>query len=137
MNLSPHFTLEEATRSQTAARMGVANQPGPTQLANMRLAAAKLERVRSLAGGETIDVSSWLRVLPVNRAIGSKDDSAHIKGLAIDCTRRGWTPRQFFDWISQHMTELEIDQVILEFDAWVHIAFSLGTPRHQSFKIGC
>ena len=29
MNLSEHFTLEEATYSETAVRMGISNQPSP------------------------------------------------------------------------------------------------------------
>ena len=39
MNLSPNFTLEEATFSETATRLGIDNQPSPDQLENMKKAA--------------------------------------------------------------------------------------------------
>ena len=39
MNLSEHFTLDEATYSETAVRMGISNQPSAAQLENMKAAA--------------------------------------------------------------------------------------------------
>lgn len=131
-----NFTLEEATRSQTAARMRVSNQPNAEQLYNLKFSAAKMERIRAKVN-RAINVSSWLRVLIVNRAIGSQDTSAHIKGLAIDCTASGWTARQLYNFLAPLVKELEIDQLILEFDSWVHIGFTRGTPRNQVFTIGC
>ena len=35
MKLSPNFTLEELTRSDIAARLGIDNTPGPDALANL------------------------------------------------------------------------------------------------------
>jgi hypothetical protein len=49
MNLSEHFTLEEATYSETAVRMGIYNQPDARQLENMKSAAECLEGVRRSA----------------------------------------------------------------------------------------
>ena len=50
MHLSPHFTLEELTASETARREGLTNQPGPDALANLRRLSQTLEQVRSLLG---------------------------------------------------------------------------------------
>ena len=58
MNLSEHFTLEEATYSETAIRLHIDNQPNEQQLANMKTAAEKLEdvarRERRLDRGATV-----------------------------------------------------------------------------------
>jgi hypothetical protein len=50
MNLSEHFTLDEATYSETAVRMGIPNQPSTLQLENMKHAAACLEPLRAVTG---------------------------------------------------------------------------------------
>ena len=46
--LSEHFSLEEATYSETAIRQGINNQPDERQLGNMKIAAAELEKLRPL-----------------------------------------------------------------------------------------
>ena len=43
MQLSEHFSLEEATHSDTATRLGISNQPDAQQLENMKTAAAGME----------------------------------------------------------------------------------------------
>ena len=79
MNLSEHFTLEEATFSETAARLGVSNQPSTLQLENMKHAAQQLEKVRELTG--PLKVNSWLRLPAVNAAVpGSSGKSSHMDG---------------------------------------------------------
>jgi len=70
MNLSTNFTLEEATFSETAVRMGIPNEPSSEQLENMKKAAEGMEAIRKLLG-KPIRVSSWLRLPAVNQAIGS------------------------------------------------------------------
>jgi len=48
--LSEHFTLEEATHSDTAVRMGINNQPDENQLANMKKVAESMEQIRAVLG---------------------------------------------------------------------------------------
>ena len=57
MNLSDHFTLDEATYSETAIRMGINNQPDEQQLENMKSAAEKLEEVRNVTGALRVNSS--------------------------------------------------------------------------------
>ena len=40
--LSPHFTLDELTISETAERLGLSNQPGPSELAVLKRTALGL-----------------------------------------------------------------------------------------------
>lgn len=48
MNLTPHFSYEELTRSQTAEKLGIENIPDLEQLANMKfLCETILEPLRS------------------------------------------------------------------------------------------
>ena len=35
MQLSDHFTLSELTKSSTAERLGIANEPGSTEVENL------------------------------------------------------------------------------------------------------
>lgn len=131
--LSPHFTLEEMTRSQIAARLGVDNQPGPAELAALKRTCMGLEAVRVRLGGAPILITSGFRCLPVNRALGSKDTSQHPKGEAVDFVApRFGTPRQVVDAVAD--SDVPYDQLIWEFARWVHISFS-DNPRRQVLAI--
>jgi zinc D-Ala-D-Ala carboxypeptidase len=134
MYLTTHFTLAEMTTSQTAARLGLDNTPGPDGEANLRRVAEVLEQIRAIVGGPIV-ISSGYRAPAVNAAVGGSSTSAHMKGLAADTNRPGLTPRQFAEKIVPHMAELGIDQLILEFDSWVHIGLSNGPPRHEVLTI--
>jgi hypothetical protein len=121
MNLSPHFTLEEAVLSQTAARNGIDNTPSDDIITNMRAAAAQLEQVRAILG-YPIAVSSWYRCPQVNALVGGATNSAHMSGWAIDfnCTEYG-SLVQVVTAVST--CGVPYDQVIFEFDSWCHISF--------------
>ena len=83
MKLSPHFTLEEATFSETAARFNIPNQPTAKQLENMIKCAEYFEKVR-VGLDAPIKINSWLRLPALNVAIGGSPTSAHKDGWAID-----------------------------------------------------
>jgi hypothetical protein len=135
MKLSPNFTLEEMTYSQTAARTGLDNTPPADVVENLKRLAAFLERVRSLLGGRAIFISSGYRSAKVNKAVGGKGTSQHQSGLAADIKVAGMTPKQVVDVISK--SRLDFDQVILEFDAWTHISVApVGKePRGEALII--
>lgn len=121
MNLSENFTLEEATRSQTAARRGIDNTPTPEVIANMTEAAGQLEAVRTMLNAP-LDISSWYRSPKLNAAIGGSASSAHVHGYAIDFTARGpWTPLSVCEAIRD--AGIAFDQLIYE-GAWTHISFA-------------
>jgi hypothetical protein len=130
--ISQFFTYNEAVFSQTAARLGYANIPNAEIMANINATALRMDSVRILLG-QPILVSSWYRSLPVNRAIGSKDSSQHTKGQAVDFTSpRYGLPVMVFEKIAA--SEIKFDQLILEYDSWVHISFT-STPRGQKLII--
>lgn len=130
MNLSPNFTLEEATYSETAIRLGINNQPSEEQLENMKAAAACLEKLREVAG--PLRVNSWLRLPDVNVAVGGSRVSAHMDGWAIDCSSAKYTPYQLCQLVKQ--SGIEFDQMIHEYGRWMHISFA-PTLRKQELTI--
>lgn len=132
MKLSEHFTLDELTLSETAARKGIANLPGPQELANLHRIANLLEQVRSLVD-RPIVVSSGYRAPEVNKLVGGSATSAHVKGLAADINCPGIKPAALAAIIKT--SNIQFDQLILEFDRWVHIGLSEKPPRMELLTI--
>lgn len=120
MFLTPHFTLDELTVTQ---HRGIDNTPNDRELKNLRKLAEHLEVIRSLLGDNPIIISSAFRCQSLNRAIGSKDSSAHVLGLAVDfiCPKFG-SVEEVFARLKKH-PDLKYDQLILEFvngKKWIH-----------------
>lgn len=132
MNLSEHFTQAELTISETAARRGIDNTPDAKILANLKTLAGTLEQVRALTG-KPINVTSGYRSPAVNKAIGGALNSAHMLGLAADINVNGYTPKQLAMLIRD--SALMFDQLILEFDNWVHVGLSDSEQRRQTLTI--
>jgi hypothetical protein len=136
MNLTPHFTLEELTASETAERNGWDNSPNDQELANLTRLADFLEQVKVVLNGKPIIISSGLRTKKVNDAVGSRDTSQHRIGCAADFRVPGMTPDQVVKAIVA--SGIGYDQVIREFDRWTHISVpnSVDTsPRRQALII--
>lgn len=128
MQLTTHFTLEEFYKSETAVRRGIINKPGPQPTVNLMRVAEGMEKVRALLG-KPISISSGYRCLALNRAIGSRDDSAHVQGFAADfsCWNFG-SPETIVHAIEQ--SDIKFDQLIMEGN-WVHISFA-PTMRQET-----
>ena len=127
--LSEHFTLEEGTASETAAKLGISNQPDAKQLENMKIAAAGMEQIRALLG-KPIKVNSWLRLPAVNVAVGGSAKSAHMDGWAIDFTCAGvGVPLEVAKKIAA--SDIAYDQMIHEYGRWVHISFEPALRKQQ------
>jgi zinc D-Ala-D-Ala carboxypeptidase len=122
MNLSAHFTLEEMSYSEVAARLSLDNRPDEAVMANLKLMAAFMEKIRVLLGGRPISVHSGYRSTAVNQAVGGITTSAHCRGLACDfvCPDFG-TPADVALIILK--SDLEYDQLILEY-GWVHVGLA-------------
>jgi hypothetical protein len=136
--LTAHFTLEEFTDSQTAARKGIHNKPSPSsqEYKNLQRTAEVMEEVRVLLGHKPILISSGYRSPQVNAAVGGSKSSAHMSALAVDFSCPGFgTPRHICKMLEPHMKELGIDQLIHEYDTWVHLGLTAGTPRHMALTI--
>lgn len=137
-SLTEHFTLEEFTDSQTAARKGLNNVPalGSPERANLTRTAETMEKVRALLGDKPILISSGYRSPQVNAAVGGSKSSAHMSGLAVDFSCPGFgTPKAICKKLEPHMKALGVDQLIHEYDTWVHLGLTQGAPRHMAMTI--
>jgi len=128
MKLSKNFSLDELTKSQTALRMGIDNEPTPGDLYNLsQLCDNILQPVREHFG-KPVTVSSGYRSVALCEAIGSSAKSQHAKGEAADFEIMGIDNKEVAAWIRDN---LEFDQLILEFykdgepsSGWIHCSYS-------------
>jgi len=135
MKLSPHFSLEELTHSDTAVRLGIDNTPTVEVIDNLRFLAGELENVRDLLRCPML-ISSGYRSCGLNDHLGSKRSSQHLTGNAVDFIAPDWgNPRSVVEEIVKHTSKINYDQVILEFGRWIHISFVKEHPRNNALII--
>ena len=142
MFLSKNFTLKELTRSNTALRLGINNEPSKEGIYKLTLLATQiLQPLRDCLGA--LRVTSGYRSPELCVALGSKISSQHAKYEAIDLQ---YFKRGKMDNIKiyQALKELALpfDQVILEFGdateyvdpenpAWIHLSYTINDNRCQ------
>jgi hypothetical protein len=136
MQLSPHFKLNEFTKSDTAIRKRIDNTPGPAHAKNLKLVCEKiLEPVRNHFG-KPVRINSGYRGPALNAAVGGSSKSQHCNGQAVDFEIDGLPNPELAKWVSQNC---EFDQIILEFydpkegpnSGWVHASYAEGANRKQ------
>ena len=138
MKLSNNFTLAELTKSQTAVRRGIRNEPSTDHINNLiHLAKTILQPVREHFG-KPVTISSGYRSPELCEAIGSSAKSQHAKGEAADFEIHGVDNKNLAAWISANC---DFDQLILEFyidgdlnSGWVHCSSSMEKSRKQMLK---
>lgn len=136
LNLSPHFTLDELTKSLE----GMANEPDVEQGANLvRLCDLALEPARALAGVPLrVGIGGGFRCPLLNRTVGGEATSAHLDGRAADLVPVGISASVLFDLI--RWSAIPFDQVILEKRGdreWVHLAIArVGEKPRRMALIG-
>ena len=140
MKLSNNLSVKEVTKSNTAKRYGISNEPTIEHLENLKAIALNIFQPTRDYFKKPIYVSSGYRSKALNKKIGGSKTSQHSKGQALDLdahTFGGLTNKELFDFISEH---LEFDQIIWEFGTyeepdWVHVSYvSEGINRGESLK---
>jgi hypothetical protein len=122
MSLSPHFSLDELTHSDTAIRRGVCQTPSPVVLKQLADTADRMEVVRSILGNKPIRITSGYRSPILNKLVGGTIKSDHLTGHAVDfvCPDFG-DPVKIVKVLSE-CPMVMFDQLICE-GTWVHISF--------------
>lgn len=132
-NLSAHFTLQELLASPTAMRLNITEQfePTPDIVHNLeRLCRQVLEPLRQIVG-TSIHINSGYRCPRLNRRVGGATKSQHLLGQAADMVVKGKDVETVFQLV--RASSLPFDQVIQEFDQWVHVSFR-DNPRGEALR---
>lgn len=137
--ISPHISYNEATKSQTAERKGINNNPDDICLSNMMLVADKVFEPLREGLCVPLGISSFYRSEALNKAIGGAKNSSHTRGEAIDIDADMFglvTNKQIFNYIKNN---LEYDQLIWEFGDdkepnWVHVSYVRDGNRNQRLQ---
>ena len=140
MMLSKNLSLAEVTKSVTASRLGINNEPDEWAVQNLQAIAECIFQPVRNAFGTPIFVSSGYRSEDLNVAIGGSKRSQHIQGRALDLDADvfgGCTNGEIFRYI---LNNLEFDQLIWEFGDennpdWVHVSYVRdGVNRGRCLK---
>ena len=132
MNLSRNFTLSELTKSDTAIRKGINNNPNAEQIEKLKaLCENILQPVRDHFG--RVKITSGFRSVELCMAIGSSANSQHAKAEAADFECVGVDNAELADWIKDN---LPYDQLIVEYytpgepnSGWIHCSSIPDQPR--------
>lgn len=131
-----YFTLHELTKSETASRLGISNEPTAEECAALIALADNVLDPARKKYGKPIFVSSGYRCQALNKAVGGAPNSQHVKGEAADiytdtaeCNAR--LARIIYE-------QGHFDQLILENANtngtqcnWVHVSYSRTGNRKQ------
>lgn len=129
-----NFSFKELCYSDTAIILGINNMPKDTEkLDNMlNLMVECLQPIRDKIG-KPMRISSGYRCELLNRHVGGVDNSQHTKGQAVDFTILGMSIYEIIDFIKK--SGVEYDQLINEYNKWVHISYNKGKNRKQILSI--
>ena len=140
--LTPHFALREFTKSATAMKYGIDNQPTPDAVKNLkRLCQNTLEPLREKLGLPIV-INSGFRTKALNDIIvHASHKSQHMKGQAADfyvastpstgseTGHRELLIRAFRLIITE--PEIDYDQLII-YPSFIHVSYvSKETNRHN------
>lgn len=140
MNLSKNFSLKEFTKSNTATRLGISNQPTEEHVENLKKLCVNVLQPLRDAIGLPLRITSGYRSEELNRAIGGSTTSDHSKGRAADLelyVDGEEDNAAIFNAIKE--LNLPYYQLIWEFGDdyqpnWVHVAYREEDPKQQDLK---
>lgn len=138
MKLTENFTLEEMTRSDTAARLGIANTPSEAEIKSLKLLCENILEPLREHFGAPVNVRSGYRCLKLNHHIGGAEKSQHVSGQAADIEINGIANDVVWQYI---VDNLPFDQVIAEHlkenspsAGWVHVSYA---PAQRKSALSC
>ena len=133
MQLSRFFALSEMTRSDTAIREGIPNDPDEAAISCLRqLCTEVLDPLRT-AVGAAITVNSGYRGPALNKRIGGAANSQHVEGKATDIQCASMRTLELFQTVIR--LKLPFDQLIYEARnasaKWVHVSHDANGNRGE------
>lgn len=118
--------------SEIADKNNIINLPSTKKeadlvISNLMVVADKIQEVRNILK-QPIIINSAYRCQIINRLLGSKDTSQHLKGEAIDfiCPDFG-NPASVF--LKLFQKKINVDQCLLE-NSWIHLSIKTSGNRN-------
>lgn len=134
MQLTEHFTLSEFVRSETAENKHIDNTPTAVVVDNLRALCRNVLEPARMAFGEPIYITSGYRCPALNKAVGGKPTSQHLRGEAADLQVKGVRNlKRLYNAILDHGV---FDQLLYESNKagakWVHVSYASYGNRRQA-----
>lgn len=134
MQLTEHFTLAEFVRSETAANKHIDNTPSQEAVDNLRALCRNVLEPARVAYGEPIYITSGYRCHALNKAVGGKPTSQHLRGEAADLQVQGVRNLKcLYNAIKDHGV---FDQLLFESNKagakWIHVSYTSYGNRRQA-----
>ena len=141
--ISPNFLLSEMTKSTTALKNGIKNEPNVEQIIALTAFTNNVIQPARVHFGIPFAPSSGYSCLALGKLLGRSETSQHAKGEASDFEISGVDNYELALWLSENVT---FDQIILEHytkgepsSGWVHASFTChgknrGDLRHTEFN---
>ncbi len=129
-----NFKLSELMHSDIAIKNNINNMADLNSLDNMlNLIFYCLQPIRNLIK-KPIIITSGFRCKKVNELIKGALNSQHLVGEAADFKIKGMKPAEIIKIIKN--SNIEFDQLINEYNSWVHISYKKGKNRKQILSLG-
>ena len=127
-----NFKISELIKSDTAIKNNINNMPDINSLDNLLdLIFYCLQPIRDKIKKPMI-ITSGFRSNLVNKLVKGVSNSQHLKGQAADFIINGMTPTQIIEKIKT--CNIDFDQLINEYDRWVHVSYNKNNNRRQILK---
>lgn len=148
---SKYFTFNELTRSDTANRLKIDNEPKEEATKdNIKELMLFLDGVREAwteeckdkgYGDPAIMINSGYRSEALNKAINGSKTSEHLLGTAADIEPKNGRNKEFFEWLKTYLDDKQFSQLINEYPdkennpSWVHLSIRGRFYRPYSCQI--
>lgn len=123
------FSLSELVYSDVANKNKINNMPDIKSFDNLlNLIVYCLQPIRNLINKPMV-ITSGYRCEKLNRFVGGSANSQHLFGCAADFKVKNMKTDEIIQLIKK--SNIEFDQLINEYDSWVHISFIKDKNRKQ------
>ncbi len=128
-----NFKISELVKSKIAQEKNINNFPDINSLDNLLyLIFFCLQPIRNLIKKPVI-ITSGFRCKKLNNEVNGAINSQHLKGQAADFKINGMKPFEIIEIIKK--SDIVYDQLINEYDKWVHISYNKNKNRRQIIKL--
>ena len=148
---SKYFTLSELTRSDTANKLKIDNEPKEEATKdNIKELMLFLDGVREGwteeckdkgYGDPAIMVNSGYRSEALNKVVNGSKTSEHLLGTAADIEPKNGRNKEFFEWLKTYLDDKQFSQLINEYPdkngcpKWIHISIRGRFYRPYSCQV--